>query len=396
MDNNFINQVRNFISPESISDLSSSTGESADKLEKGFNMSIASVLLGLANQGKGGLSTIFNQAKSHFVDSLDGTGQAPPLKGVFSSLFGNSSTEVVSSIQTHSGLSASATNSVLEQATTAVFGFFKNLSPNFDVDTISNFLSNNKAAFAAALPMGLSWAGLGKSNHTEPVRPVVHERVKPVAPVKKEKGSSMWLYIILLLIAAALIYFFLRGKDVPATTVDTTQGVIDTANTNANTTVDLTSRELMKVTLPDGVVIDAYKGGIEDRLVVFLKTDYKKLGDQKLKDTWFDFDNLNFQTNSAIITEESKPQLVNIVAILKAFPDAKLKIGGYTDKTGTEAVNIKLSGERANAVKKSIESAGRGSQVEGAEGYGSKFAKYDASAPESDRVLDRHISVSVR
>ncbi len=409
MDNNFIDQVRNFISPETISDLSSSTGESATKLEKGFTMSIASVLLGFASKGEGGLSTILNQAKSHFVDSLDGTGQSSPIKGVFNSLFGDANSEVVSSIQAHSGLSTSATNSVLEQATTAVFGFFKNLSPNFDVGTITQFLSSNKGAFLAALPAGFSLAGLGgvpkvgAIPKVEPVRPVTHARAQ-FTPEKKEKGGSLWLYLILLLIAVALIYFFLRGRsEVPETGVNTDAGMVDVNSeqkvdgTSVSTgAIDLTSREMLKVTLPDGVVINAYKGGIEDKLVVFLKSDYKKLGGQKLKDTWFDFDNLNFETNSAVVTAESKPQLTNIVAILKAFPDAKLKIGGYTDKTGTEAVNLKLSGERAHAVKKSIEEAGRGSQIDGAEGYGSKFAKYDATAPEADRVLDRHISVSVR
>ncbi|MBW3518986.1 OmpA family protein [Flavobacterium sp. NKUCC04_CG] len=403
MDKNFIDQVRNFISPETISDLSSSTGESTTKLEKGFNMSIASVLLGFASKGEGGLSTILNQAKNHFVDSLDGSVSSSPVKGVFNSLFGDANSEVVSSIQAHSGLSTSATNSVLEQATTAVLGFFKNLSPNFDIGTITQFLSSNKGTFLAALPAGFSLAGLGKVPQVEPIRPVSQAKAQ-FTPVKKEKGGSLWLYLILLLIAIALIYFFLRGRsEVPDTGVNTDAGMVDINSeqkvdgTSVSTgAIDLSSRELLKVTLPDGVVINAYKGGIEDKLVVFLKSDYKNLGDQKLKDTWFDFDNLNFETNSAVITAESKPQLMNIVAILKAFPDAKLKIGGYTDKTGTEAVNLKLSGERANAVKKSIEEAGRGNQVDGAEGYGSKFAKYDANAPESDRVLDRHISVSVR
>jgi outer membrane protein OmpA-like peptidoglycan-associated protein len=40
--------------------------------------------------------------------------------------------------------------------------------------------------------------------------------------------------------------------------------------------------------------------------------------------------------------------------------------------------------------------AGVNAQVEGAEGYGSEFAKYPPSAPEVDRVKDRRVSVSVR
>ena len=82
--------------------------------------------------------------------------------------------------------------------------------------------------------------------------------------------------------------------------------------------------------------------------------------------------------------------------ILKAFPKAKIKIGGYTDNIGDEAANKKLSLERAQAVQKMLQDAGVNLQVEGAEGYGSEFAKYPPSAPEEDRIKDRRVSVSVR
>lgn len=86
----------------------------------------------------------------------------------------------------------------------------------------------------------------------------------------------------------------------------------------------------------------------------------------------------------------------NIVQILKAFPKAKIKIGGYTDNIGDEAANKKLSTDRAQAVSKLLQDAGVGAQLESAEGYGSEFAKYPPSAPEEDRIKDRRVSLSVR
>ena len=118
--------------------------------------------------------------------------------------------------------------------------------------------------------------------------------------------------------------------------------------------------------------------------------------DEALKAKWFDFDNLNFETGTANILPESRAQLVNIAAILKVFPDVKIKIGGYTDKTGNEEINEKISSERAAAVKGFLAEQGLGDQVSDTEGYGSEFAKYEASAPESDRVKDRRVSISIR
>jgi len=38
------------------------------------------------------------------------------------------------------------------------------------------------------------------------------------------------------------------------------------------------------------------------------------------------------------------------VAILKAYPNVTLKIGGYTDNTGNRVANLKLSEEQAKTV----------------------------------------------
>ena len=47
-------------------------------------------------------------------------------------------------------------------------------------------------------------------------------------------------------------------------------------------------------------------------------------------------------------------------------------------------------------MKAALDKASVGKQVTGADGYGSDFAKYPATAPEADRVRDRRVSVSVR
>ncbi len=153
------------------------------------------------------------------------------------------------------------------------------------------------------------------------------------------------------------------------------------------------TRELGEVTLPGGATLQAYPGGIEDQLVKFIGSDYKTADEEQLKTKWFNFDDLNFEFGTTKLTPSSKRQLDNIVAILKAFPDVKMKIGGYTDKKGDDAANLKLSDSRAKAVQEALKAAGVGDQVPEAEGYGETQATVDENASDEARAVDRKTAV---
>lgn len=171
------------------------------------------------------------------------------------------------------------------------------------------------------------------------------------------------------------------------------------SNTNSaesNTNADAAGggdRELSEVSLGD-TKLQAYPGGIEDQLIKFIGSDeYKNATDEDLKNKWFDFDDLNFVFGKTELEAASKRQLDNIVAILKANPDVKIKIGGYTDKTGDDAANKKLSDSRAKAVKDALDKAGVGAQVPEAEGYGEEFAKVAEDASDKERASDRKTAI---
>jgi outer membrane protein OmpA-like peptidoglycan-associated protein len=86
--------------------------------------------------------------------------------------------------------------------------------------------------------------------------------------------------------------------------------------------------------------------------------------------TWFDFDRLLFNTGSATLQPQSKDQLQDIAAILKTYPNAHVKIGGYTDNVGSAASNLALSQERADSVRSQLVSMGVDADRLTAEGYG--------------------------
>jgi len=249
------------------------------------------------------------------------------------------------------------------------------------------------------VPSGLNLAGaLGigslASIGSKLSNAVGHSASQAVHAVQPTRRPNRWLVpgLIALVVVALLIYLAkgCNGSNNSASTLaDTAAKQVDTAVVQAAAPV----RQSVKVKLQDGTELDALPGGIEDQLVTFLNDPATKAG----KNVWFDFDNLNFKTGSADITDESRKQLQDIVAILKAYPKLKIKIGGYTDKTGDSLANLKLSKDRAQAVLAALKSAGANqAQLVGAEGYGSQFAKASADAPDEQRVKDRRISLSVR
>jgi outer membrane protein OmpA-like peptidoglycan-associated protein len=209
---------------------------------------------------------------------------------------------------------------------------------------------------------------------------------------------SIKKYILTIFLSFAAVFCFLvlmmqwHGDFVPGAKTEN-EAVEAVSHTQSETQAEAPKAESVKVTLPGGEEIEANKGGVEDKLVAFLNDSTSKAG----KDVWFDFDHLNFKTNSAELTEESNVQVQNIAAILKAYPKLKIKIGGYTDKTGDSIANMQLSQKRADAVLNALKKSNANpAQLLGAEGYGSEYAKVAADAPDEEKQKDRRISLSVR
>jgi outer membrane protein OmpA-like peptidoglycan-associated protein len=70
------------------------------------------------------------------------------------------------------------------------------------------------------------------------------------------------------------------------------------------------------------------------------------------------FENLEFETGKAIISESSFDSLDKLIELLKRRPDWRLLISGHTDNVGNPAINMKLSKERARAVSLYIVAGG--------------------------------------
>jgi outer membrane protein OmpA-like peptidoglycan-associated protein len=418
---NILDAVKGHLTPDLISKASSFLGENESGVSKALSGILPTVLSGMvskASSGGSGATEVFNAAKETHSSGLlgglgnlfgDGGGMLGKGLDLVKGLLGDKFSGIINTISSFAGIKSSSASSLFSMAAPIAAGTLGKHAAdnNLNAGGLASLLSSQKSTITSMLPAGLGsiagMLGIGKVTDTlSSITGGAKEKANAAynyAEEKTKKGINWMAWLLPLLLAAALIWWFLLGGKSGCSgsstgSADTTIAVTppDTASMNTTPAAPMS----FKVKLPDGTELNANKGGIEEMLVNFLSTDYMKLGEDSLKKVWFDFDNLNFTTGSAEITPESQQQISNIVAILKAFPNAKLKIGGYTDKTGNEATNKKISGQRAAAVKTVLDKAGVGAQVLGAEGYGSDFAKYPADAPEADRVKDRHVSVSVR
>ncbi|MDR2235786.1 MAG: sodium-translocating pyrophosphatase [Chryseobacterium sp.] len=112
-------------------------------------------------------------------------------------------------------------------------------------------------------------------------------------------------------------------------------------------------------------------------------------------DQWYTIENLYFETGSSDLKTGSEVQLNNLAEILNAYPDLKIKLGGYTDNTGNEESNQKLSNLRAQTAKLKLLELGIGSDRVEAEGYGSQHPVCEANDTDECKAKNRRIDVRI-
>ncbi|BAP31376.1 inorganic diphosphatase [Chryseobacterium sp. StRB126] len=110
---------------------------------------------------------------------------------------------------------------------------------------------------------------------------------------------------------------------------------------------------------------------------------------------WYTIENLYFETGSSDFKTGYELQLNNIAEILNAYPDLKVKLGGYTDNSGNEESNQKLSNLRAQTAKLKLLELGISADRIEAEGYGSQHPICEANDTDECKAKNRRIDVRV-
>ena len=405
MTDSVLDLAKSYLSNAFVQQAASKLNESPEGITKALSATVPAIFAGIgqrASQDSSFMSTVLDKAKGIFTNgsSLNNlhnvvaqvpTDTTAPASNFVKSIFGNTVHNLTEKISSFAGIKQSSAHALLNASGVASLGSIGKdaVENNSVLGDIANFFKEHRTAFLSALPASL---GLGSLfSHISYGAERVEDEVKTVYETEKKK-SNFWVPLILALIVIALIIWVLmkacNGKPAVAAPDTTTMVVAPAPVQRLRDTIQL----------PGGTFIYAYKGGIEDSVVTFLQSPaYQSATENDLKGHWFSFDNITFKSNSAtdLDTEKSLPQINNIIAILKAFPNAKIKIGGNTDRTGDSLQNMTLSQQRANTLRGAFSAVK--SQVTGAEGYGWKYATYyppTTGAPDSALLAkDRNMTL---
>lgn len=409
---NILELAKGYLTNGVIEKLSSFVGEDSSKVKSAVGGILPVILGGImkkASTTSGAtdlMGLLQNQNSSSLLGDLSGfLGDSGNTNNLLSmgakllpSLLGNHASEVTNSIATSNGLRSSSTSSLMGLVTPLLMGIIGNQfkSSGMGLSGLTSMLMSQKDSVMAALPSGVSsllnFGDLGDFKGSgDTSRPIAQP------PVETRESSPNWIpWVIGALILIGIIWGMKNCKKEGADVTDAGKAVVATATDAADSMSSSIHAGVEKLgaffsrKLPNGIELNIPEFGIENNLITFIEDKNKAVD----KETWFNFDRIAFETGSAKLSTESLEQIKNLSEILKAYPNVNFKIGGYTDNTGDAKLNLKLSQDRAAAVKAAIEKEGVGAGRLDAEGYGAEHP-VASNETEEGRAQNRRIAVRI-
>lgn len=367
---NLIQTVMSAFTPNVTTRLADAMGESPSALTSGLGAAAPALLAGVLQRGAtpAGARTLLDQvnqtvAGGNPLDELgtvatdEGARSAYLSKGqsLSSSLLGGEGNAVSSAIASHAGIGMGSAAKLLGLAAPLVMGAIARLAgPSPTASGLQTLLSGQRASVLGALPPGLgSLFGLGASTASRGAASAESYAAHAVASGAAattataraaEPGIGRFLpWVVAALVLVGLLFAMrncaAQRKEVVTPPVATAPAVTTPAVPN------------VAVALPGGGSINVPQGSIGYSLANFL-------GSSAPAPKTFVFDNLNYDTASHALTAESQPTVAAITAILKAYPNAAVRVVGYTDNQGGAAANKVLSDQRAATVKSQLVAGG--------------------------------------
>lgn len=426
---NILDAVKGYLTPDLISKAGSFLNESEGGVNKALSGIVPAILSGFVTKANSStqdagsiLDIVKNANSSGIVGGLgnffsDGGGLMDKGLSLVHSLFGDKLNGLITSIASFAGIKHSSVGSLFSIAGPLVAGVIgkHTADSNMSASGLSTFLHGQKSNILGMLPAGLS--GITSTLGLSKLGGVAQEAVKNTTKYVDEtvdtaKRGTNWLLWLLLLVLLLLGIWYFAGKgcnnstepSTPTTTTEdtTTARPVETVVSTIKGALDSLGNFIYdvggekEIKLADGTTIKVGENSTEAKLFSMLSDASFSIDTVVKTKNWVVLDRVYFETGKAVLTATSQAQVKNIAAILKNFPKASIKLGGYTDNTGDAAINKSVSDARAKSVAKELIKNGAGAkQVDEAVGYGSEFPVCAANDTPECKAQNRRVDLKV-
>ena len=309
-------------------------------------------------------------------------------------VFDERSEGLTDAIANYAGVSRHSAFSLLSIAAPGALGVLgKHVTVNkINAAGLRNYLTGESRQVLNEMPTGLFLEGLLGYEKLTPIS----EKLLGYASSGSNSGAPLkWLVPVLALLLGIFgTWFFLKRPSPPELPSQSLNP--PPANIKEDTPVKaiaVVSNSQYSFRLPDGKIVSTSKGSLEDQLFRYF-SDNESKPSRKYQ---FNFDQIDFNKGSATISGEGMGQVQNVASVLRAYPKARIVIGGFNSRGGDSIRNKILCENRAFAVAAALKSTGaNANQITGVVSFGSDFARYPSYAADSLRARDDRIAISVR
>ncbi len=429
---NLIDTLRNEVSGRAVARISQRIGGSDEEVRTAFNFAIPAVLAGILKNGiKQGDESHFitlqpnNQSEEFDADfrlNQDDKTLIEDGKKMIADFFSGEEDALCGELALATGIDKEKSISLFAMIVPVIGSYISKMmfDKKWNTQDLTIAIAESRADINAALPLNIkSKLNLGATHQMDTTDlpdktipftdgTVIETRKSFFGKAKQENGGFLRWFIPLAIII--ILFWWLAGKpgcareemvagvaqDSISANLDTigekikdafvaTAGALDASG---NYIIDIGPEGTRK--LKDGERLVIGENSVENKLV-----DFAEANDGNAKESdWITFDRVYFETGKTSLTASSDKQLDNIAAIMKAYPNTTLKLGGYTDNTGDKAINSKISTQRAESCQAALIALGVSRDRITTKGYGSADPIADNSTEEG-RAQNRRISVKV-
>jgi outer membrane protein OmpA-like peptidoglycan-associated protein len=408
MTTSLIDSLKSLATPDLMQRIASHLDEPAEHVASGMTGGMGAMLMGLLGKSgnpsamQGIFSTVSNNANDGSVlenpASLIGAAPGSPMSSLgsqfLSSIFGGHAPAVNDALSRTSGLRGASVTSLMQMASPLLLGVLgkRVREGGLNAASLGRLISDERASIWRAAPPGIASALGMQERAPEQEVPVgesrYEQRSRSYPPQPERARNNRWVWPTVAVLAALALILGTRQRRhppvVPINAPPTASG-----GEVAPVAPVVTPTPGGPIRLPNGTVINAPANAPEGMMVAFLSDS-----NQRVDTTWMVLNRLQFETNSANLRPESQAEVRDVAAVLKAYPNATVKIGGFTDSTGNEAANLKLSRDRAQGTRAAIIKMGIAPSRVTAEGFGSQHPIASNSTDEG-RAQNRRIAVII-